>query len=69
MGLVRLRGAPPLGAERLAGVGERAEGVALEERRPVAGPGERQRAASPPTPPPTITTRCCSTEPVPLARW
>ena len=42
MGLVRLRGAAPLGGERLVGVVARARLVALDHGDPVPRPAERQ---------------------------
>jgi hypothetical protein len=45
VGLVRLRRTLALDPERLAGIAGGRERVAFEEGDPVAGPGERQRAA------------------------
>ena len=47
VGLVHLRGAAPLGGERLLGVGVGRQRVALEHGHPVTGPPEGQRRAEP----------------------
>ena len=50
VGLVHLRGAAPLGGERLLGVGGGAAAGRARARSPVAGPAERQRGAQPADP-------------------